>query len=238
MTFTSELTPETEERLREEARRQGRLPKAFFQPLGRQTETEIVLLTGFEPFKSHKTNPSQQIAERLDGQTIAGAKIFGLTLPVEFGEDTPRIRTAITDLKPALVLMLGLAAGTTCLDIERFAINRRLMEPSQEPQEPIVVEGPDAYFATIDVERVARAIRERAQMPARAHGYAGAYLCNHLLYQTLHFAKTNSLTLKAGFIHLPLSSEQIICENELHRPSLPLESMAAGVRAAIEEALL
>src|SRR6185437_2153974 len=124
-----------------------------------------------------------------------------------------------------------------CLEVERFAVNSRLRELGQETQEPILTDGPAAYFATIDTERMAQAIEERTKIPARAHGYAGAYLCNHILYQTLHFAKTNSLPLKAGFIHLPLSNEQIHCENELHRPSMPLDSMVIGVRAAIEEAL-
>ncbi len=197
-----------------------------------------VLLTGFEPWQEFKTNSSQQVAEHLHGQAIGGAQIVGLTLPVEFGEDTARVFAAITELQPALVLSLGLAAGTPCLDVERFAVNRRIIKPSSDAQEAIVPDGPAAYFATIDAERIAQAIRDKAQVPARAHGYAGSFLCNHILYQTLNFAKTNSRMLKAGFIHLPLSSEQVIAENRLGQPSLPLESMIQGVRAAIEEALL
>ena len=59
-------------------------------------------------------------------------------------------------------------------------------------------------------------------MPARAHGYAGSYACNYILYQTLLHAVQQKLDYKAGFIHLPLSSEQAIAENKLHLPSLPL----------------
>lgn len=197
----------------------------------------VILLTGFGPFRNHKTNPSQQIAERLHGETIGGVRVVGLTLPVVYGEDTTRVFASINDLKPTLVLSLGLWAGAACLEVERFAVNSRLRELGQEAQEPILTDGPAAYFATIDAERVAQAVRERTQVPARAHGYAGAYLCNHILYQTLHFAKTNALLLKAGFIHLPLSNEQINGESELHRPSLPLDSMVIGMRTAIEEAL-
>lgn len=237
MPATLELTPETEERLREEARRHGSPPEALSQSLSPQAKTPVVLLTGFEPFKGHKTNPSQQVAERLSGATVGGARVVGLTLPVVYGEDTAAIFAAITNHKPALVLSLGLAAGATCLEVERFAVNSRWIELGQEAQAPIITGGPAAYFATIDAERVAQAVRERTQVPARAHGDAGAYLCNHILYRTLHFAEMNSLPLKVGFIHLPLSSEQTVCENEPHRPSLPLESLVAGVRAAIEAAL-
>jgi len=36
---------------------------------------------------------------------------------------------------------------------------------------------------------------------------------------------------------LPLTSEQARAENKMHLASLPLESMVAGVRAALEEAM-
>lgn len=205
-----------------------------------------ILLTSFEPFGDNKTNPSQQIAERLHGEAIGGAQIVGLTLPVVMGEDADRLTAAIADHKPALVLSLGLAAGATCLEVERFAVNLRLSEPgdpakpleSNGPQCAIVADGMCAIFATIDAERIAAAIREKAGVPARAHGYAGAYACNHILYQTLHYALQWDLRYQAGFIHLPLSSEQAVSENKMHLPSLPLETMIAGVRAALEEAIV
>jgi pyroglutamyl-peptidase len=200
-------------------------------------DMKTVLLTGFEPWQEFKTNPSQQIAERLNGESIGGAQIVSLTLPVVFGEDTSRLFPGITDLKPSLVLMLGLAAGTPCLDVERFGVNLRISDSDPSVQQEIIPGGPGAYLATLDVERIAQAIRDRAEVPARAHGYAGSFLCNHVLYQTLNFAKTNSLLLKAGFIHLPQSSEQAVTERRLGMPSLPLDMMVQGVRIAIEEAI-
>lgn len=205
-----------------------------------------ILLTGFAPFGDSKTNPSAQIACALGGETVGGARITSLVLPVVFGQDTGRVEAAIREQRPVLVLSLGLAAGTTCVDVERFAINQRVAadwQPDEPlvrnaPQAAIVEGGPDAYFATIDTERVARAICERAQVPARAHGYAGAYLCNHILYQTRHFLAQQGMDAKAGFIHLPLSCEQAIDENKTHLPSLPLDAMTRAIRAALEEALL
>jgi pyroglutamyl-peptidase len=203
-----------------------------------------VLLTGFAPFGASQANPSQQIAERLHGEIIGGAKVVGLTLPVRMGEDADRLTAAIADHGPALVLSLGLAKGATCLDVERFAVNLRFagevdaskpVEPNL-PQSVIIADGMAGLFATVDAERVAAAIRENAGVPARAHGYAGAYACNHILYHALHYAMQWDLSYRAGFVHLPLSSEQTISENKLHLPSLPLDLMTAGIRAAIEEA--
>jgi pyroglutamyl-peptidase len=204
-----------------------------------------VLLTGFLPFGDAQSNPSQQIAEVLDGQTIGGARVTSLVLPVVFRQDTERVPAAIAELCPALVLSLGLAAGAPCLEVERFAVNLRIAEawlPHQplvpnRPQAAIVDSGPEAYFATKDTERVACAIRDRAQAPARAHGYAGAYLCNHLLYQARHFLQTRGMTGQCGFIHLPLSCEQAVAENKVHLPSLPLELMTQAIRIAIETAV-
>ncbi len=205
----------------------------------------IVLLTGFAPFGDSQSNPSQWISERLHGETIGEAQIVGLTLPVALGADWDSMRAAIAEYKPILVLSLGLASGTTCLDVERFAINLRVTDAGDPekplapslPQSLVMKGGPDALFSTIDAERVAAAIRERAGVPARAHGYAGSYACNFILYRTLLHAVQQKLDYKAGFIHLPLSSEQVIAENKLHLPSLPLSVMATGIKAAIEAAL-
>lgn len=206
----------------------------------------IVLLTGFLPFGGYQTNPSQQIAERLNGETIGGAQLIGVTLPVVMGEDADRLTAAIADHKPKIVLSLGLAAGATCLEVERFAVNLRVTDPGNPhnpmepnlPQSVIIADGVCGLSATLDAERLAAAIREKVGVPARAHGYAGAYACNHILYQALHYAMQWDLSYRAGFIHLLLSSEQAIVENKMHLPSLPLDMMTAGVRAAIEEALL
>lgn len=204
-----------------------------------------VLLTGFLPFGESKSNPSQVVAEGLHGETIGGAQIVSLTLPVALGVDFERVAEAIEMYRPVLVLSLGLAAGATCLDVERFAVNLKVTDAGDPdapltpnlPQSEIRDGGPDALFATLDAERVAAAICEKAGVPARAHGYAGSYACNYILYRALLYAAERSLTYKAGFVHLPLSSEQAIAENKLHLPSLPLSAMTAGVRAAIEATL-
>ena len=203
-----------------------------------------VLLTGFAPFGDSKMNPSQQIAERLHGETIGGAKVVGLTLPVMMGEDADRLTAAIADHGPTLVLSLGLAAGAACLEVERFAVNLRFageVDPAKPvapnlPQSVIIADGVCALAATVDAERIAAAVRA-AGVPARAHGYAGAYACNHILYNALHYAMQWDMSYRAGFIHLPLSSEQVISENKMHLASLPLDLMTAGVRAAIEAGL-
>ena len=194
-----------------------------------------ILLTGFEPFGEFKMNPSQQIAERLHGETVAGLPVVGLPLPVMFGEDTTLAFAAIAEHRPRLVLSLGLAAGAACLEVERFAVNLKA-EGNTEAQTPIIADGFAALMATINAVQVAQAIRA-ASIPARAHSFAGDYLCNHIFYQVLHYAQQWDLGYQTGFIHLPLSQEQALTEGRLALPTLPLETMMVGVRAALEAAL-
>ena len=195
----------------------------------------LALITGFEPFGDFRENPAQQIAEQLHGQTIGDIDITSLILPVTYGRDTDILFPAIEELQPQLVLSLGLAARATCLQVERIALNLRNAEIA-DGQIPILADAPAAYFATIDVDSVASAIC-RQSIPAQPHVYAGTYLCNHVMYQALHLAATRGLSLRSGFIHLPLSHEQVIAGNALHMPSMPLQTMVDGVSAAIKAAL-
>ena len=206
---------------------------------------QTLILTGFAPFGDSKMNPSQAVAESLHGETIGGAQVVSLTLPVVMEQDWERLKTAIDTHQPVLVLALGLASGTPCLDVERFAVNLKIAD-ADDPSKPLAPNLPQsqispgdapALFPTLDPERMAAAIREMAGVPARAHGYAGSYACNHILYQALSYAANRQLPYRAGFIHLPLSSEQAIAENKLHLPSLPLSAILAGVRAALAAAM-
>jgi pyroglutamyl-peptidase len=193
---------------------------------------KTILLTGFEPFHSNAVNPSQLIAERLNGEVIGGARVVALTLPVVFGEDTQRVFAAIEELQPAAVICLGLSAGTGSVDVEMFAVNHRISEGSKALY-PIESDGPAAYFSTLPIDKICAVIEERAQLPVRRHGYAGSFLCNHILYQTLRYIETHGLDCAAGFIHIPQSTEHA-AEGQ---PSLPLEEMVAGIRIAIETAV-
>jgi pyroglutamyl-peptidase len=190
----------------------------------------IALVTGFQPFRDYEANPSQQIAEQLDGCQVGELQVVSRILPVEWDRDTDILFPAIEALRPALILSLGLAGQASYLWVERLAVNLRPAEGGRHV--PIVADGPVGYLATIDVDAVSQAIRDEG-VPAKAHIYAGDYLCNHILYQALDYCATRQLSTRAGFIHLPLSAEQAIAENLIGTPVLPLETMLRGVRAAL-----
>ena len=82
-----------------------------------------VLVTGFEPFAGDSVNPSQAVAEALDGEHIAGHRVVAAVLPTEFGRTLAQLESLIREHRPTLVLALGQAGGREGISLERVAIN-------------------------------------------------------------------------------------------------------------------
>jgi len=131
-----------------------------------------ILLTGYEPFGDHETNPSATVTESLDGMALGGATVVGRELPVVFDEALPRVRSLIDTHDPVAILSTGLMPERRVLTVERTGINVRDCDdvPDNDDQrpvdQPVVADGPDAYFATLPVKRLVAAARE-ASVPAR-----------------------------------------------------------------------
>lgn len=167
-----------------------------------------ILVTGFEPFGASHTNPSQQLAEWADGQTIAGQQVIGATLPVIRYQAIERCQSVITKHQPAWVINLGVAANRNCFSPERVAINLddfRIPDNAhnQPTDQPIFPDAPPAYFTSLPVKRIKHALAN-ANIPCELSLSAGSYLCNHLFYGIRH----QNPTMAAGFIHVP--TEQVM----------------------------
>jgi pyroglutamyl-peptidase len=195
----------------------------------------IILLTGFGPFREHAVNPSQLVVERLNGEVISGALVASATLDVEFGRDTEVVLPLIAELKPVLVLSLGLNAGIDTIDLEMFAINHHRGDADSD-HIPIVGDAPAAYFATIDINRIAKSANDHSPIPVRRHGYAGSYLCNHIFYNVLHHAAVNGTDCRVGFVHIPLMVSE--SEPATSFPTFQLDSIVEAVRIIIQQSLI
>ena len=123
------------------------------------------------------------------------------------------------------------------MSVERVAIN--LDDASipdnrgnQPVDQPISLKGAPAYFATIPVKPVVSAIQQ-AGVPAEISYTAGTFVCNHLLYRVLEDSALFHPGRQCGFIHVPFLPEQII--HRSHTPSMSLETITAGLEAAVGE---
>ncbi|MBQ6550663.1 MAG: pyroglutamyl-peptidase I [Lachnospiraceae bacterium] len=168
-----------------------------------------LLITCFEPFGGDDTNASLEAVTRLP-DTINDWKLTRLTVPVVFGECAVPVLTAIDSLRPDAVLLTGQAAGRKVVTPERYAHNLRFGRipdnAGNAPMDVPVADGPDALVSTINVRRLAAAIRESG-VPAEVSLSAGAYVCNDLYYQVLLAANGKSRPLPVCFIHVPSLSD-------------------------------
>lgn len=193
---------------------------------------KVVLVTGFEPFGSHSINPSQIIAETLNGSILNDAEIIGLVLPVDFNRSVENTIEAIEHYQPDLVISLGLDARSKVIKVEKLGVNLKRFPKDDGtwsfPQR-ININGPFLRIASLRTNDIARNIRQ-AQIPARQSFCAGLYVCNALLYGVSGYISDQNLTTVMGFIHIPLLETQ-------DPKGMSLETMIDAVKIAIQVSL-
>ncbi|MCC3702336.1 pyroglutamyl-peptidase I [Rouxiella badensis] len=172
-----------------------------------------VLVTGFEPFGGERVNPSWEVVKKLQDVQLSGVSLAVRQLPCVFGKAISALNLAIDEVDPLMVICVGQAGGRVDFSIERVAINiddaRIADNDGQQPvDQPIVAEGPAAYFAQLPIKALVNGLRE-AGIPASVSQTAGTYVCNHVMYGLLHrMARGDSNVMKGGFIHVPYLPEQ------------------------------
>ena len=187
-----------------------------------------VLLTGFEPFDKAAVNPSWEAVRQLDGVPLSeGVTMVARCLPCAFASAAETLLQLINELQPAMVIATGLGPGRSDISIERVAINvndARIPDNlGAQPIDTAVVEGgPAAYFSTLPIKGMVKAVRE-AGIAASVSQTAGTFVCNQVFYRLQHALVGTGV--RSGFIHvpgLPGSSE----------PSMVLSTTVEGLRVA------
>jgi pyroglutamyl-peptidase len=200
--------------------------------------TKTVLLTGFEPFNGADVNPSWEAARALDGWSGPGFQVVARELPCVFGRANLALFDAIDALQPDIVIALGQAGGRDEISLERVALNvDDASIPDNAGQQPldatIADGGPAAYFSTLPIKAIVRALRLRG-FPAGVSQTAGTFVCNHVFYGLMQHAQGRQL--KGGFIHVPFLPEQVADRAE-PTPSMALNDIIDAVRIAVEVAV-
>ena len=212
-----------------------------------------MLLTGFESYGGRSLNPAEQVVKRLAGIEIAGIRVVGHTLPVNYAELGTRIARLIEEVRPRAVICLGLWPGTPMLRLERIAVNIADFEIPDNiglmTRGSVIEGGAEAYRSTIPIHAIQDRLLE-AGIPARLSGSAGTFLCNALMYHALRDCAEHAPGVPCGFIHLPYMPEQVDtlllqmrvwAKVELHQradlASLALDVQVQAVRLAIETTL-
>ena len=198
-----------------------------------------ILVTGFDPFGGEKINPALETIKLLPN-IILGAQIIKLEIPTVVGKSLVKIKKAVEKGNPDVVLSIGQAGGRADISVERIGINVddcRIPDNdgNQPVDEPIVKDGPAAYFVTLPIKAIVKKLRDN-KIPASISNTAGTFICNHVCYGTAHLAAERTAAgkpMKSGFIHIPFLPEQVI-EKPATIPSMSIDNIVAGITFAIE----
>jgi pyroglutamyl-peptidase len=195
-----------------------------------------ILLTGFEPFDGDTDNPSGEVAKQLDGKVIGDCVVRSVILPVQ--HEAARAMVAPLLEAPGLVAVvhLGLAGGRARISLERVAVNvmdySRPDAHGQVLRDVACVEGgPAAYFSTLPLREMLAALTAEG-IPAAISNTAGTYLCNDILYTTLHALARRAFAIPAGFIHLPFLPSMATLHN-FEEPSMDLPMTIRSIAVAL-----
>ncbi|WP_224268043.1 peptidase [Haloprofundus salinisoli] len=209
-----------------------------------------LLLTGYEPFGDDDENPTQTLAEDLDGASVAGHDVVGRVLPVEYAAAADEMATLVADYDPDVIVSTGLAAGRSAVSVERIGINTNdcggvADNADAEPRnERIDADGADAYFSTLPVVSVVESLLN-AGIPARVSNTAGTHLCNNILYNARALVEREGLETPMGFVHMPLTpkmaakktGEGEATAGGVVKASLPLELQKRAVELTFQTTL-
>ncbi|AZN40768.1 pyroglutamyl-peptidase I [Paenibacillus albus] len=198
-----------------------------------------VLLTGFDPFGGDVINPSWEVVSRLHHRKLEGLEeleVEARQLPTVFHTSLKMLRQLLLDVKPDVVICVGQAGGRSEIAIERVAVNlsdARIPdnEGNQPIDEPIIPEGPAAYWSTLPVKAIAASIR-KAGIPASVSYSAGTFVCNHLFYGLQHMLTSEFPSMRGGFIHIPYLPAQVAERSNM--PWMSLDDMERAIAIAAQ----
>ncbi|WP_199450876.1 pyroglutamyl-peptidase I [Vibrio harveyi] len=195
-----------------------------------------VLITGFEPFGGESINPALEAVKRLNGRKLDGGEVVMCQVPVTRYESIEAVIKSIELHQPDIVITVGQAAGRTAITPERVAINvddfRIPDNGGHQPiDEPVIPGGPDAYFTTLPIKAITRALQQE-NIPCQVSNTAGTFVCNHLFYGVQHYLRNKSV--RHGFVHIPLLPEQ---DSSGNQPTMSLDVIVEGLARLAQVAI-
>lgn len=166
-----------------------------------------LLVSGFVPFGQWKSNPTENLVEELESESIRT-----ILLPVSYERAFSELENAIDILKPDTLVMLGLAGDRDCISLERVAINIIDAEIKDNDGkgvkgQSIDADGPDGIFTNINLQKIYECYDQSKFLPLEISNTAGTYVCNYLYYKILKKYKDK---IDVIFIHVPPTEENKI----------------------------
>ena len=124
-----------------------------------------------DPFGGEPINPAWEAVKTMDGYTDGDYKVVTQMVPTVRYTSVDTVKAAAEKCQPDFILCVGQAGGRPDITVERVAINcddfRIPDNAGNQPEdEPIVADGPSAYFATLPIKNIVNALHQ-ASIPAK-----------------------------------------------------------------------
>lgn len=191
-----------------------------------------ILATAFDPFGGEKINPAMEAVRCM--RAPVGVDLVKFSVPTVFGKSIQMVHEAMRRERPEAVLCVGQAGGRFGLTPERVAVNVEDAgiadnEGNRPEDAPVMADGPAAYFATLPVKAIVKAMRSQG-LPASLSDSAGTFVCNHLMYGVLYWIAHEFPSMEGGFIHVPFIPAQVVGRAAV--PSMSLADITRGLEIA------
>ncbi|XP_037083327.1 pyroglutamyl-peptidase 1-like [Pollicipes pollicipes] len=167
---------------------------------------DVIFVTGFGPFGTHVVNASWEAVCRLHEVGVAeelGVQLVIEEVPVTYEYVMREIPKRWRELRPRLVVHVGVSAHTMTLQLERVSHNgpyQRDDVHQRTPPEHCCVPGrPSTLCTRLDLARTCKAIgNSRSAIDASVSDDAGHYLCDFI-----YFTSLSQDPGRAVFVHVP-----------------------------------
>ncbi len=207
------------------------------------------LLTGFDAFGEHLSNPSQTLVNTFPDmvkvqpggrlQTERVIHIRKLILPTEGVAGWKKLQKNLNDLtsenEKAIVIMTGFASKREYLSVERFALNcrdYRIADNSgaQPLDKPIDKNADDLLRTKIDLIAMNKTLTA-AGYAFEISNHAGTFVCNELYFRALNYAAINRQLKAVLFIHLPEPAAFVESLKKSRKKTLSVQAKKATTAA-------
>ena len=114
--------------------------------------------------------------------------------------------------------------------VEKIRYNLKIETKEDASLEKLIKNAPWIYLSPFPTNKIVEELRKE-NIPSQTSLFPGLSLCNGMLYSVLHYVDINDLSIKSGFIHVPLH------KSEENPDGMELETMVNATKIVIKVCL-
>ncbi|XP_041034137.1 pyroglutamyl-peptidase 1 [Carcharodon carcharias] len=175
-------------------------------------DSQLVLLTGFGPFRQYVTNPSWAAVQELKKLGLGeNVRLEIVELPVHYQRTRELLSRMWESQQPQLAVHVGVATASKVIILEQLAKNHGYTDHDVCGLCPAgyccVEGGPEKIESLIKMQAICKKL-SGMDIGIIYSRHAGRYLCEYAYYLSLHHGNR-----KAAFIHIPQLSDGLTAES-------------------------